>query len=125
MRGNWRKVVKTYKLPVILSTRDIMYSMTTTNTNITHRKVKRISPMSYHKENFFSFFLFFYCIYEKMDVGQTCCGDHFTIHVNQTIMLYILNLYSDVCQLYLNKTEKTNKVSLRRSRYFICYLLYP
>ena len=24
------------------------------------------------------------------------CSNHFTIHVNQTIMLYTLNLYSDV-----------------------------
>ena len=28
------------------------------------------------------------------------------MYVNQIIMLYTLNLYSAVCQLYLNKTEK-------------------
>ena len=28
------------------------------------------------------------------------------IYVNQIIMLYTLNLYSDICQLFLNKTEK-------------------
>ena len=35
----------------------------------------------------------------------------FTIYVNQTIMFYALNLYSDTCQLFLNKTGKslTNK----------------
>lgn len=30
--------------------------------------------------------------------------NHFVIFVNQAIMLYALNLYSDVCQLFLNKT---------------------
>lgn len=33
----------------------------------------------------------------------------FTISVNQTVMLYVLNLYSDICQLVLNKMEKTMK----------------
>lgn len=32
--------------------------------------------------------------------------NYFIIHVNQTIMLYTLNLYSDVWQLFLNKTGK-------------------
>ena len=41
-----------------------------------------------------------------MDVNETYCGHHFTIYVSQTIMLYTLNLYSDVCQLYVNKTGK-------------------
>ena len=34
------------------------------------------------------------------------------MYVNQTVMLYALNLYSEVCQLFLNKTGKkwkTNK----------------
>jgi len=30
----------------------------------------------------------------------------FMMYVNQIIMLYTLNLYSVVCQLYLNKTER-------------------
>ena len=36
---------------------------------------------------------------------------HFKIYVNQTIILYNLNLHSDICQLFLNKTENnsTNK----------------
>lgn len=29
-----------------------------------------------------------------MDVNQTYCGHHFPINVNQTIMLYVLNLHS-------------------------------
>lgn len=56
---------------------------------------------SHDKDNFFSFFLFIFFIfllylYEKMDVSWTYCGNHFIIYVNQTIMLYTLNLYSDV-----------------------------
>ena len=42
-----------------------------------------------------------------MDVSQTYGGNHFTVYVNQTIMLYTLNLYSDACQLFLNKTGKS------------------
>ena len=36
----------------------------------------------------------------------------FMIYVNQTIIFYVLNLYSDTCQLFLNKTGKslTNKM---------------
>lgn len=30
-------------------------------------------------------------------------------HVNHTVMLYALNLYSGICQLFLNKTGKTFK----------------
>ena len=41
-----------------------------------------------------------------MDVSWTYCGNHFTIYVNQIIMLYVYNLYSDVCQLFLNKAGK-------------------
>lgn len=36
--------------------------------------------------------------------------NHSTIYVTQTVMPYTLNLYSDVCQLFLNKTGK-KKVS--------------
>lgn len=39
-----------------------------------------------------------------MDVSY--CDNHFTVYVNQAIMLYILNLYSDICPLFLNKTGK-------------------
>ena len=37
------------------------------------------------------------------------------IHVSQVIMLYILNIYSGICQLYLNKTGKRKKRSRERS----------
>lgn len=32
--------------------------------------------------------------------------NHFTVYVDQTIMLYALNLHSDICQLFLNKIGK-------------------
>ena len=31
---------------------------------------------------------------------------HFTVYVNQVITSYALNLYSDICQLFLSKTGK-------------------
>ena len=31
------------------------------------------------------------------------------MNVNQIIMLYVLNLHSDVCQLYLNKIGRLKK----------------
>ena len=33
------------------------------------------------------------------------------IYVSQIIMLYILNLYSAVCQLYINKTRRVSLVA--------------
>lgn len=35
--------------------------------------------------------------------------NHFTIHVNQVITRYVLNLYSDIYQLLLNKTREKRK----------------
>lgn len=62
-------------------------------------------------ENVFSFFplLSFLKIsyqYEIMDVSWISHDNHFIIDVNQTIMLYILNLYGDVYQLCLDKSGK-------------------
>ena len=45
-------------------------------------------------------------------------GYHFTIYVNQIIMLYALNLYSDVCQLFLNKTGKNNKMNFKNIKIY-------
>lgn len=41
-----------------------------------------------------------------MEVTGVYCGNHFTIYVNKTIMLYVLNLYTDGCEIFLNKTGK-------------------
>ena len=37
------------------------------------------------------------------------CSNHFMMNVNQIIMLYVLSLHSDVCQLYLNKIGRLKK----------------
>ena len=39
-------------------------------------------------------------------VNKTYHGNQFMIYVSHTIMVYILNLSTDVCQLFLNKTWK-------------------
>lgn len=38
-----------------------------------------------------------------IDVKSAYCGNHLTIYINQTIMLYTLNLYNNVYQLFLNR----------------------
>ena len=48
-----------------------------------------------------------------MDASWTYCDNHFTIYVNQTIMLYDLDLYSEICQLFLSKTGKKIKYCLQ------------
>ena len=68
------------------------------------KAVKTVNPKSsHHKGNIFSISLILY-LHEMTDDHQTYQGDHFMMCVSQTIMLYTLNLYSTVCQLYLNKT---------------------
>lgn len=39
-----------------------------------------------------------------MDFSGLYCGNHFIKYVSQTIILYALNFYCDVCQLFFNKT---------------------
>ena len=34
---------------------------------------------------------------------------HFTMYENQAIVLYTLNLHSDICQFFLNKAGKSIK----------------
>ena len=61
------------------------------------RAVKRInSKFSYKEGFFFSSFFSLYCICMRIWM-LTYWGNHFTLYVNQTIMFYALNLYSDVC----------------------------
>ena len=45
-----------------------------------------------------------------------CCDNHFMIYVIQAVTLYTLNLYSAVCQLYVNKTggKKDNKKTVEK-----------
>ena len=39
-----------------------------------------------------------------MNVHYTYCENHFMMSASQIIMLYTINGYSAVCQLYINKT---------------------
>ena len=59
------------------------------------------------------FFLFLMDLNEKMGVTWTYHGNHFTIYVNETIMLYALNLQSNICQSFLSRTGK-NKGQWKR-----------
>ena len=43
-------------------------------------------------------------LYAVINSEQPYVSNHFTIHASQTVMLYTLNSYSAICQLYLNKT---------------------
>lgn len=44
-----------------------------------------------------------------MDVHSTYCDNIFMIHVSQIMLLYTLNLYSAVNQLYFNKTGRKKR----------------
>ena len=71
--------------------------------------IKRVSPKSFqHKEKFISFSFLLY-LYEIMDVHKTYCDDHFMMYISQIMVLHSLNLYSNVHQLYINKTGKKTK----------------
>ena len=50
---------------------------------------------SHHKEKLF-FPILFFLLYVRMEVSWTNRGNHFTTYVNQKIILYALNIYSDV-----------------------------
>ena len=59
--------------------------------------------------NFFS--ISFSCI---QDNGcSLTCDNHFMMYINQIIVLLTLNLYSAICQLYLNKAGRKNFFSLK------------
>ena len=47
------------------------------------------------------------------------------MHVSQITILYTLNLYSDVCQLYLNKTGSKNFFREKRLGLTIKFILLP
>lgn len=56
-------------------------------------------------------------VYEVMGVHSTYCGNHFMTYASQNVILYILNLHSAICQLYLNKSgremfTKTTRINI-------------
>ena len=84
-----------------------MYNMTIANTccMIYRNAVKRVNPKSSHHKKIFLLFPFFLYMRRWMLAEP---GTHVRIYVSQIIMLYTLNFYTDICQLFLNKTRKNN-----------------
>lgn len=101
--GNGMKMVKRQKLP-FLSSRDVMHNMINI-VNTARSYIKKLNEFfSHHKKKFFYLVLY---LYKMMDVYQIIINySHFRMHVSQIIMLQSLNLYSALCQFYLNKTER-------------------
>lgn len=64
--------------------------------------------LSQEESCFLFFFLFFSLtyLYDKTDISWTYSVNHFTIYLSQNIMLYTLNVNSDVCWLFVNKIGK-------------------
>ena len=58
-------------------------------------------------------------------LNKTYCGNHFTIYINQIIMLHTLNLYSGICQLFLNKTKKKKTTSFSYAFLYTISLALP
>ena len=80
--------------------------------------VKRVDPKEFSSQgdHFFLFFLLY--LYEMIDGNKAYCGNLSTIYVNQIIMLFTLNFYSDVCQFFSIKQEKNFKWAEDLNRHF-------
>ena len=104
---NWIKVVKWYNLPIIwkIRIRGTMYNMENVINTVVCYIWKLLGEQSWRvliRIKIYMFIFFKFCIY-IIDIHWPYYGNHFMIHISQIIMLYILNLYRVVCQLYLNK----------------------
>ena len=68
-------------------------------------KLLRQHPKNFHhKEKFY-----FSYLYQVVDIKEIYYGNLFATYISQIIIPYTLNLYSTVCQLYLNKNGIKNK----------------
>lgn len=106
--GKGKKVNKRYKLPAI-SPRGVVHStMTRAMPRGNFNEILRIFIT--RRKIFFllSFLLFLLHRYDVMDASQTYCANHFTVHVNQTVVLDPLKLYNNMCLVLLNKIGKNN-----------------
>lgn len=91
-----------------------MYNqITTANTSVGKLLREQTITVVITRKKLFSFILFSFILFllfilheKKKDVSCTYCGNHFTTHVSQTIVLDPLNLYSGPYQLFLNKIGK-------------------
>ena len=54
-------------------------------------------------------FFYFWCLYMMIKINFFC--NHFVIYVTEVIMLHIFNLYSAVCQPYIDKTKRRESFS--------------
>ena len=66
-----------------------------------------VNPMGSDRNEsiFFYFFNFVSISYDECSLNW---DNNFMMYVSQIIMLYMLNMYSVVCRLYLNKTGRKN-----------------
>lgn len=63
--------------------------------------VKGVNPKNPHHKEFFFLLLFLLYLYEMLT--KLYRSNHVTKYIIQTITLYNVGLYSDICQLNLNK----------------------
>ena len=70
--------------------------------------VKKVNPKSsHHKKNIFFLISLILYLHEMIDVHKTYCGLH-NVRKSNDYAVH-LDLYSIVCQLYLNKTGRKKK----------------
>ena len=106
----WRWFPKVQTSGYNYTTRDIMHSMI----NIINPAVcyiwkllkEQILRVAITRKNMFSLILY---LSELMSIHWTSCGHRSMTYVSQVMMRHTLNLYSAVCQLYLNKAGRKNK----------------
>ena len=61
---------------------------------------------------------------EVMDNYKTC-GNHFMVYISKSIILYTLNLYVSVCQLYLKNGKKIDQVTKKKFKKSHCRIQHP
>ena len=70
---------------------------------------------SSQEKNYIILSFIFYCSYMRSHKSIEPIMVIISQHVNETLMLYALNLYSDVCELFLNKTRKNRNKGKTRN----------
>ena len=48
-----------------------------------------------------------------IDVHSTYGDNHFTMDVSHIIKVYTFNMYSAICQLYINKAERKKRETIQ------------
>ena len=95
-----------------MSTRDVMYNMINIIiTAIYYIWKLRVNPNSSHHKEKNSFLFLLLCIYIRWWIFPKLIVIIASL-MYVIIMLYTLNLYSAVCQLYLNKTGRKKETNI-------------